>query len=271
MTIERYENQIIANADLPTEWRSKSAQKEFLDFLQTNWAQRSVFYDDGETRGSQQFLVPAGLGDLRTQGYVGTVAYKGLRINVYPKVFARCKNDGSFAGVDEKLLMHNLVRWLVYVAKADYPYIRIAAEAEKSDNLLALFISLYVRYVQAALSRGLYYRYEEKAEDLQTVRGKLDGKDYVLRKYPNGLHDRFRCEYSTFEFDNLLNRIVKYTLTLLHKNKNTTAENQKRIRSLLAKLGDVTDIRCTPQDCDKIRLNKLQERYEIVLLSLIHI
>ena len=76
MTIERYENQIIANADLPTEWRSKSAQKEFLDFLKTKWAQRSVFYDDGETRGSQQFLVPAGLGDLRTQGYVGTVAYK---------------------------------------------------------------------------------------------------------------------------------------------------------------------------------------------------
>ena len=42
-------------------------------------------------------------------------------------------------------------------------------------------------------------------------KGKIDLKDYLISKIPNGQADKFRCTYSNFEFDNAVNRIIKYT------------------------------------------------------------
>ncbi|MDE6200540.1 MAG: McrC family protein [Clostridiales bacterium] len=239
--------------------------KEFMEFLQFNWEQRSIFYDDGDVESRQQFLVPAEYMGLKTKGYIGTIAYKGHQFNIFPKVFRTHKGKDDLSSLDSKHLLHNLVKWLEYISKVDYPYINISSGLEASDNLLSLFISIYVRYVKAAMDNGLYYRYEDRIEDLPMVRGKLDIKDYITKKYPSGIHDKFRCEYSTYEFDNLLNRIIKCTLVMLYNNQKTSVENQKLIRGLLMKLGDVSDMRCVPHDCDKVQLNKMQNRYKIVL------
>ena len=134
---------------------------------------------------------------------------------------------------------------------------------ENTDNLQDLFISLYVRYVKAALDRGLFFRYEDKTEDLPTIRGRLDVKDYITKKYPQGQLDRFQCTYSTFEFDNLLNRIIKCTLKFIWNL--ASVNNQKIIRNLLTKLGEVSDQNCTPRDCDKVQLSKMQNQYKVIL------
>lgn len=159
--------------------------------------------------------------------------------------------------------MHNLVKWIEYTAKIDYPYISIAADMEKTDDLQELFVSLYVRYVKAALDRGLFFRYEEKTENLPTIRGRLDIKDYITKKYPTGQFGKFLCSYSTFEFDNLLNRVIKCTLKFVWNI--ATPSNQKIIRNLLNKLGEVSDQNCTPRDCDTIQLSKMQSKYKIIL------
>ena len=48
MVLDRYEYSKIPNAKLPGSWQSQMALDELLDFLQQNWEQRSVFYEDGE-------------------------------------------------------------------------------------------------------------------------------------------------------------------------------------------------------------------------------
>lgn len=70
------------------------------------------------------------------------------------------------------------------------------------------------------------------------------------KKY--GQLDKFRCTYSNFEFDNALNRIIKYTCKELLNE--VSKANQKTIRHILMKLNDVSDVRCVPHDCDTIRL-----------------
>ena len=69
--------------------------------------------------------------------------------------------------------MPTFVKWIEYSTKFDYPYINISANVKNSNDLQELFISLYVRYVKSALDRGLFYRYEDKVEDLNTIRGKV--------------------------------------------------------------------------------------------------
>ena len=60
MILNRYEETVIKNQELPQSWRSQKDLEELEEFLQQNWEQRAVFYDDGRIDSKQQFLKFAG-------------------------------------------------------------------------------------------------------------------------------------------------------------------------------------------------------------------
>lgn len=258
-----FEETLIKNSKLPSEWQSQESLDGLLAFLQQNWEQRTSLYDDGQATTSQQYLQFTGQKGVRTQNYVGTIVFKGQKLNIFPKVFRTDYYDEDTSDLDLKHLMHNLVTWLEYCNKMEYPYINISAELGDNDDLKELFITLYIKYLEAAFERGMFYKYEDVVEDCRTIKGKPNIKDYLLSKYPNGKQDTFECSYSTFEVDNLFNRIIKCVCKSLLNETNK--KNQKLLRRILMKLNDVSDIRCVPSDCDKIRLNHLQRRYKVVL------
>lgn len=111
---------------------------------------------------------------------------------------------------------------------------------------------------------GPFYQYVEKEEELETIKGHIDFKDYVSRKIPNGLNNKFLCSFSEFEFDNIVNRIIKYTCRSL-RNATASAKNQKIIRQVLIRLNEVSDVRCSPADCDGIRLSKMHRQYAVLM------
>lgn len=263
MSLNYYEESKISNGKLPVEWQSQASLDELADFLQLNWEQRAVFYDDGQVTSRQQFLDFRGQKGIKTQNYIGTIVFKGQQLNIFPKVFRTESEDNETEDLSLTHLMKNLVKWIEYCTKIDYPYISITSELEDSTDLRELFMTLYLRYVKNALDRGLYYRYEEQTEDTSTIKGKVDYKDYFTRKYPNGQLDKFSCTYSTFEFDNTLNRIIKYTCKGMLNNASKA--NQKVIRHILMKLNEVSDVRCVPHDCDTIRLSRLHKHYSVIL------
>ena len=45
----------------------------------------------------------------------------------------------------------------------------------------------------------------------------------------------------------------------------TSAKNQRSINTILTRLSEVSDEKCTPSDCDKIRLNKTHNNYRIII------
>lgn len=259
-----FEQSIVKNRRLPEEWQSQSSLDELAEFLQLNWEQRSVFYDDGEISSRQQYIGFTGQRGIRTNNYVGTVAFKGHQLNIFPKVFRTEKDDNDTDDLALPHLMKNLVQWLQYCARIDYPFISISSQLEDSTDLRELFITLYLHYVKQALDYGSYYQYVEKSEDLETIKGHIDFKDYINRKLPNGQNHRFLCSFAEFEFDNKINRILKYTCRALI-NQTTSAENRKIIRHVLIRLNEVSDVRCTPADCDGIRLSKMHRRYSVLI------
>ncbi len=264
MTLNLFEESEIDNEDLPEGWKTKSEQDDFEDFLQQNWEQRSVFYEDGKVDTKQQFLGFTGHLGIRTKKYIGTIVYNGEQINVYPKVFKRRANDYKTDKLSQAHLMENLVKWLEYCNRIAYPFINISTELADSENLKELFISLYVGYVRSALERGLFYRYVEETEDISSIKGKLDIKDYYISKIPNGQNEKFRCTYSTFEFDNMVNRIIKHTCKML-LNVTDSQRNLQIIRGILIRLNEVSDQACKPSDCDQIRLSRMNGNYRIII------
>ena len=263
MIINSFEESTIRNERLPAEWQSQERLDELADFLQANWEQRAVFYDDGQVRSRQQFIKFLGQRNIRTQNYVGSIVFNGHKLNIFPKMFRTSSEDNDTTTLDLNHLMHNLSEWVKYCNRINFPYINISSDLEDATDLRELFISLYVRYVQAALERGLYYQYEDITEDRQSIRGKIDFRDYVVNKLPYSKDFTFRCTYSNFEFDNIVNKIIRYTCKSLLNDTN--AGNRAIIRRILTKLNGITDVRCVPSDCDGIKLSRLNNHYSIIV------
>ena len=263
MVLDRYEYSKISNAKLPVSWQSQSSLEELSDFLQKNWEQRSVFYEDGEVKSQQQFIDFIGSGGIRTKKYIGTIVYKGEQLNIYPRVFSTEKDDHDTDDLTQKHMMLNLVKWIEYCNKLNYPFISISSELEDVEDLRELFITLYIGYVRSAVERGLYYQYVDESEDCTSIKGKFDIKDYMILKVPSGSADKFRCTYSKFEFDNKVNQIIKCTCKQLINM--TSKKNQKVLRTILARMNEVSDVKCTPADCNGIRLSSMHRHYEVII------
>lgn len=259
-----FEESTIKSKYLPVEWQEQGSLDELAEFLQLNWEQRSVFYDDGKISSRQQYLGSGGHQTLRTNNYIGTIVFKGQQLNIFPKIFKEFKGDTDNNGLDLKHLIKNLVQWLRYCNRVEYPFINITTNFEDSDDLRELFITLYLHYVKQALENRPFYRYEEKNEDLSLIRGHINFKDYINNKLSNGSGNKFNCSYSEFEFDNLINRIIKYICRGL-VNSTNSSENKKIIRQVLIRMNEVSDVRCVPSDCDGIRLSKLNRQYSVLL------
>ena len=150
MSLNYFEESKIGNGKLPAEWQSQASLDELATFLQLNWEQRAVFYDDGQVTSRQQFLGFTGQKGIKTQNYIGTIVFKGQQLNIFPKVFRTERDDNEREDLDLRHLMKNLVHWIEYCTKIDYPYISIKSELEDSTDLRELFMTLYVRYVKNA-------------------------------------------------------------------------------------------------------------------------
>ena len=264
MIINEYEENTIDNRDLPESWQSQSSLDELEEFVQQNWEQRSVFYEDKKIESRQQFIKFLTHGNIKTQNYIGTIVFKGEQLNIFPKVFGKYRGYRHTDELSQNHLMRNLIHWLEYCSRISYPFINISTELSDEHNLKELFITLYVGYVRSTLERGLYYQYIEETQDVSCIKGKFDIKDYFINKIPNGQADKYKCTFSTFEFDNTINRVIKYTCkTIL--NSTISKKNQSSIRRILARLNDVSDVYCKPSDCDNIRLSRTKSQYKIIM------
>lgn len=154
MALNRYEESVIQNSKLPSSWQSAKALAELDDFLQQNWAQRSVFYEDGKVESRQQFLGFVGNQGIRTKNYIGTIVFNGVQLNIFPKVFRESRDEFSTEDLTLEHMMYNLVRWLEYCNRMAYPFINISAELNDVEDLRELFITLYIGYVRSAIERG---------------------------------------------------------------------------------------------------------------------
>lgn len=258
-----FEEQTLRNSDLPFEWRGKEASEELEFFLQQNWDARHAFFNDECGSTKQQFLSFRNGFSARTNNYVGTIVFKGQQLNIFPKMFRTDRDDRDATPYKTSDLMRNLVQWLEFCTKIDYPYLSVKSDLSGCDDLRELFVTLFVRYLNAAFSRGFYHQYTEKHEDLPFVKGKFEASKYITRNYATGRANLFPCEYSEFELDNEFNQIIKYVSKLLIRE--ASERNKVDLRKIVLRLSDVSDRHCSVRDCDKIRISKMHKRYEIIL------
>lgn len=258
-----FEYQNIKSNKLPQGWGN--SLNELEKFLQDSWNQRSTFYDDGETyKGKQQFLDFNVRNGVKAQKYIGTIKFKGEQLNIFPKVFKVDDDDDDASELSTKDLMDSLMVWLEYCDKSVFPFFSTKTKLDSVNNLKQLLITIYVGYLKTTIEKQLYFQYEDVSETGSYIKGKIDFKDYINNKYPNGNMHKFKYTYSSFEIDNKLNRIIKHVCRILEKDPES-GTNKATLSNITKRLSEVSDVNCLPYDCDDVHLDSMHQNYSNIL------
>lgn len=248
------------------EWHSdsftghQSKLSEFVNYLSGVWQNRNRYVESSDelTEEEQQeeriqlqrffdFTID---GKISARNYVGVVQYDGIRIEVYPKIFADDKAENT------KLWQLNMLYWLSYCRKVKFPFSFADVSKLQFDDFLELLIYIFANFTEDVISNQPFQAYQTIGEETPFLKGRISFEEYSKNNLTTGKWQNFFCNHEPFVYDNLFNRIVKYvTKRLLAVSENCL--NQERLNEILFILNDVSDIPCSANDCDKVKLNPL--------------
>ncbi len=254
------------------EWSSRdytqlglhSNPKEFVPGLQKYldevWLSRNWFIDEDSKKSKslkQQFFTFS-FDQIKARNYVGVIQYGSSRIEVYPKIFKGQQTT------DYKSYFQHLFYWLSYCRKINFPVSKAALSEIDTEDFLEALIYIFANYTEKVLAEQPYQAFQEVKEETPFLRGRLAFPEYINQNLVTGRWQYFQSEYEPLVYDNLFNRIVKYTAkTLAQVSRNS--RNTKKLQDILFILDEVSDYVCVASDCDKVKLNPLYSDLEDVL------
>jgi 5-methylcytosine-specific restriction enzyme subunit McrC len=237
------------------------------DFLEDIWRKREnnpSFFEDSSINeaSSQKFLnFLHKSNELKSNKFIGVIHYNGVKINLLPKIFFK---DNKEYSENEVCQIHNhIIWWLSYCRKINFPKFSTSLGATNND-FFEVLIYLFSKYTRDLLSVSAYHRYEEQNDELPYLKGQLNFNKYINRNVSSGNFHKLNCSYDAFVIDNEFNRIIKYVSGLL-LSASKKSENKKYLREILFILDDVSDVKISAEQCDRITFNHLFRDFEIVL------
>lgn len=256
------------------EWHSdsfaghQSKLPGFVNYLSGVWQNRNRYVESSEelTEEEQQeekiqrqrffdFTID---GKISARNYVGVVQYDGIRVEVYPKIFADDEAENT------KLWQLNILYWLSYCRKVKFPFSFADVSKLQFDDFLELLIYIFANFTEDVISNQPFQAYQTVGEETPFLKGRISFEEYTKNNLTTGKWQNFYCNHEPFVYDNLFNRIVKYvTKRLLAVSENYL--NQERLNEILFILNDVSDIPCSANDCDKVKLNPLFAEHKHIL------
>lgn len=239
------------------------AQRERLEnYLKEIWSKRYCAYaneldedaEPAEEDRRQPFLRFDGL-NFRAQNFVGFIQFEELLIEIYPKVFRDWGSD------KKELMLKHLFFWFSYCRKIHFPVLESNLDKLPSDTIPELLIWNFADYCQQIISEQPFSRYELQEVALQSPRGRIDFAAYIRNGLTSGNHHQIDCIYESFEFDNKLNRAIKYVCRLLIAFSKMN-ETQEKLQEIIFILDEVTDEPCSAADLDSVILNPIFSSYQ---------
>nr|WP_240347844.1 McrC family protein [Longitalea arenae] len=197
-------------------------------------------------------------GKISARNFVGVVQYEGIRIEVYPKIFASEQTENV------KKWQLNLLYWLTYCRKIKFPFSFADVSKLEFDDYLELLIYIFANYTEEVIARQPFQTYHLVEEEASFLKGRLLFDEYTKQHLSTGNWQSFYCAHQPFVYDNLFNRIIKYVAKRLSA-VSTNHLNIEKLNELLFLLHDVADVSCIAEDCEKVKLNPLFEDHKQVL------
>lgn len=133
---------------------------------------------------------------------------------------------------------------------------------EEFDNILDLFAEILFRGISLQLKRGLHKDYVPEAEDIPTVKGKINLNETIrLRLQRRKL---VSCEFDNFTEDNPHNQIIKSTLSLMISSGEVKSLRKRRLRSLLLYFTGISEFDLNNAKWSEIKYDRNSSTYRML-------
>lgn len=208
---------------------------------------------------------------LRAKNYIGSIQFNNVKINIFPKIFKtelerylKLKEENEIIADEIKTnIYNNIIYWFSKCSRFRFPFPKSDIDKNPFEDFLQIYIYIFSVLTLQTIKTCPYYQYSEITEESDFLRGKLEMSGYITNLYRKREH-KFVVTYEPFNYNNLLNKIIKYTAKLLLRfAKNELSSSN--LNEILFILDEVSDVTVVSSDCDKIKLNSFQEDYEIIL------
>lgn len=164
---------------------------------------------------------------------------------------------------DKGILIKNIYYMLTYafqiLRQSNYDDIA----AEDFENIHDMFAAILGKGVAQQLKHGLYREYVNKSDNLTTLRGKLDIQGTIKNKLQH--RQKLYCDFDELSENNLMNQVIKTTMTLLIKQGNVKIENKSVLKKDLLFLDSVDYIEPSAIKWDRIRYQRNNQSYRMLL------
>ncbi len=242
---------------------------DLVDYLSHVWENRNMYVDSIEEENTEENVINEKVqkqgffsfshdNKITAHNYVGAVQYEDVRIEVMPKIFAKSEK------ADSGKWQLNLLYWLSYCRKIRFPFSFATVSDLHFDDYLEVMIYVFANHTAEVLFTQPYQSYQSIEEETAFLRGRLSFDNYAKHNLSTGKWQNFHCIHEPFAYDNLFNRIVKYTARrLMAVCKNSFS--REKLNEILFLLDDVSDVFCTASDCSKVKLNSLYGEHGHIL------
>ena len=199
---------------------------------------------------------------VRAQNYVGFIQNDKEVIEIYPKVFRNIGNP-----TDQKCLMlRHIFYWFDYCHKWRFPFNQANLDKVDIKDFPELIMNLIATQFLDTISNQPLTMYQTVEDAFQSPRGSINFKRYVNNGITRGNTHIIDCDYEPFQYDNKVNRIIKYCARLL-LNLTRLYENQRVLQEVIFVLDEVDDLPCTVHDIESAGFNYLFDDYSFLMNS----
>ena len=164
---------------------------------------------------------------------------------------------------DKGILIRNIYYMLAYAFQELRQNNYAEIEGEKFDDIYDLFAEIMARVISYQLKQGLYREYLDKSEELTTLRGKLNLQGTIKNRLQK--KQVLSCEFDELTENNLMNQILKTTMTLLIKQKDVKVNNKVILKKDLLFFDGIDYIEPSLIRWDRIRYQRNNQSYRMLL------
>lgn len=163
----------------------------------------------------------------------------------------------------KNILIKNLYYMLCYAFKTLESITKDSVELEDFENIQDLMSVILYKGISNQLKRGLYKEYEEQAEELKCVRGKINITQSV--KNNSLMKRKIFCEFDEFTENSYFNQVLKSTCLLLLKKGNVREFNKQNLKKILLFFQNVEEVNLKNISWNSITYHRNNATYKMLI------
>lgn len=135
--------------------------------------------------------------------------------------------------------------------------------AEEFDHIHDLFAAILSKGIARQLKQGLYREYVAHAEDLVSLRGKIDLPGTTKLRLAQ--RHQLACEYDELSENNQLNQIVKSTTLLLLRHGEVKSTHRAELKKLLSFFSSIDELELASVRWSAIAFGRNSQSYRVLV------